>query len=150
MAILYYFFWVVEALTSILLIGVILLQRSKSQSMGVALGSPMGEQLFGAQAGNVLTRTTIVLGTIFLLNTVLLAYLGSTSRRSTSLVDRIREPARRSAPAAAPVSPLQGGGEQAAAPIQMPAAPIAPSAPVAIPAPVTVDKTPAGGAAVKP
>ena len=50
---------------SLLLIGVILLQRNKGAGAGVSFG--MGEAVFGADMGNVLTRTTIVLGVIFLL-----------------------------------------------------------------------------------
>ena len=49
---------------SLLLIGVILLQRNKGAGAGVSFG--MGEAVFGADMGNVLTRTTIVLGIIFL------------------------------------------------------------------------------------
>ena len=51
---------------SLLLIGVILLQRNKGAGAGVSFG--MGEAVFGADMGNVLTRTTIVLGIIFLAN----------------------------------------------------------------------------------
>ncbi len=49
---------------SLLLICVILLQRNKGAGAGVSFG--MGEAVFGADMGNVLTRTTIVLGIIFL------------------------------------------------------------------------------------
>ncbi len=49
---------------SLLLIGVILLQRNKGAGAGVSFG--MGEAVFGADMGNVLTRTTIVLGIVFL------------------------------------------------------------------------------------
>ena len=40
-----------------LLIGLILIQRSKNEGMGgLAMGAGMGEALFGSRAGNVLTR----------------------------------------------------------------------------------------------
>jgi preprotein translocase subunit SecG len=71
----------VEAVCSLLLIGVILMQRSKSQGLGMALGGQMGEALFGARMGNVLTRITVILGIVFLVNTTLLAYIGASNRR---------------------------------------------------------------------
>jgi preprotein translocase subunit SecG len=144
--VLWYLLVVVEVLVSMLLIFVILLQRSKSQGMGIALGGQMGEQLFGSQMGNVLTRATVVLGIIFFVNTTLLAYL-SAGRRTTSIVDKIPSASGRPA-AAAPVTP---GPLNLPAPSTPAAAPMAaPSAPVAIPAPVVVDQpaaAPAGDAA---
>ena len=56
---------VVLIIVSLLLIAVILLQRNKGAGAGVSFG--MGEAVFGADMGNVLTRTTIVLGIVFLL-----------------------------------------------------------------------------------
>jgi preprotein translocase subunit SecG len=77
---------VVEAICALLLIGVILLQKSKSEGLGVAFGSGMGETLFGSRAGNVLTKITITLGITFLVTTTLLAII-STSSREQSLID---------------------------------------------------------------
>jgi preprotein translocase subunit SecG len=70
---------VVEILVSVLLILVILVQPSKSGGLGGALGGGMGEQLFGARTGNVLTKATIILASIFLANTLGLALLYSRS-----------------------------------------------------------------------
>jgi len=75
--ILIYILLVVEVVISFLLIAVILMQRSKSQGAGVAFGGGMGEAVFGAQMGNVLTRTTVVLGIAFLVNTTFIAVLES-------------------------------------------------------------------------
>ena len=63
----------IEAVCSLLLIGVILLQKTKREGLGLAFGAAMGEQLFGSRAGNILTKTTSVLSMIFLVNTTLLA-----------------------------------------------------------------------------
>jgi preprotein translocase subunit SecG len=94
----------VEVLSSILLIGAILLQKTKGQGIGLAFGSGMGEAMFGARAGNVLTRATVVLAIIFLVNTTLLALLG-TRRRETSVADSIS-----GAPVGAPARPGTGPG----------------------------------------
>lgn len=76
---------VVEILVSILLTLIILIQPSKSGGgLGGALGGGgMGEQLFGARTGNVLTKATILFATVFLLNTVALAFLYSRQDRVT-------------------------------------------------------------------
>ena len=58
-------------IVSLLLVGVILLQRSKGAGAGITFGG-MGESLFGAEVGNVLTRATIVLGTLFVVITIAL------------------------------------------------------------------------------
>ena len=86
MTILLYFLMFVEILCSLLLIGVVLLQKTKGQGVGLAFGAGMGESLFGAQMGNVLTKTTIVLGIIFLVNTTVLSLL-QVRRATKSAVD---------------------------------------------------------------
>ncbi len=73
---------VVEALCSLLLIGIILIQKSKGEGLGLAFGAGVGETLFGSRAGNVLTRITIGLGAVFMVNTVVLAILFSGGQAS--------------------------------------------------------------------
>jgi preprotein translocase subunit SecG len=68
---------IVEVVSSLLLIGLILLQKTKSQGLGLAFGSGMGEALFGSRAGNVLSRLTVGFATAFMLNTLFLAMLFS-------------------------------------------------------------------------
>ncbi len=125
----------IEVLCGLLLVGVILLQRSKGEGLGMAFGAEMGESLFGAQASNVLVKITIWLGVIFLVNTTLLARIYSRAQvgpaslleGAPAAVERTATPAPGSAtaPAAVPTPP-------AAAPV-LPA----PSLP-AVPAPVAV------------
>ena len=65
---------IIEVLCGGLLVGVILLQRTKSQGLGgMAFGASIGESVFGSRAGNVLTKATIILGCVFLVNTLFLA-----------------------------------------------------------------------------
>ena len=91
---------VLEVLTCLLLVGVILLQKSKSEGLGgLAFGAGMGESLFGSRAGDVLTKITTVLAIVFLANTTLLALVQTPGTAST-VVDRFIEEERRSAPAA--------------------------------------------------
>jgi len=118
MQILISFLYVFEVLVCFLLGGVILLQKPQDGGLGVSLGGGMGEALFGAQMGNVLTKATIILGTVFLLNTLVLSRLTSHSGAS------VMEGVKTSAPAANQPLPFS---QQSTLP--SPAAPVAPTAP---------------------
>ena len=139
MAIFIGFLYVVEVLVCILLAMVVMLQKPKEGGRGGAFGGGMLEASLGADAGNVLIRTTAILGAIFLLNTLVLARLTSTVH-SRSLMAREAEPAAETAPAlpAAPELPavpdVPAAPEAPAAPAAAPAAPAAPAAAPATPA----------------
>ncbi len=130
----------VEVITSFLLIAVILVQKTKSEGLGLAFGSGMGETLFGSRAGNVLTRLTIILTAIFLANTLVLGALFSGSRGQTSIMSQSADPmgmppVSRPASAGAPTLPAQ----------QPAGAPTLPGASLedqGVSAPVVVDYTP--------
>ena len=137
MAIFIGFLYVVEVLVCILLAMVVMLQKPKEGGLGGAFGGGMLEASLGADAGNVLIRTTAILGAIFLLNTLVLARLTSTVH-SRSLMAREAEPVAETAPALpeAPAVPdVPALPEAAPAPAPAPAAPVpapaAPAAPVA-------------------
>jgi len=83
------FLYVLEVIVCFLLGGIILLQKPKDGGLNAMLGGGMGEALFGAQVGNVLVKATIVLGTIFLLNTLVLSRLTS-HVGTTSMMDGAR------------------------------------------------------------
>lgn len=68
----------VLVLVCIMLVGVILLQRNKGAGAGVTFGG--GEAVFGADMGNVLTRTTIVLGFLFVVITIALSIINARIR----------------------------------------------------------------------
>ena len=91
----------VEIICSLILIGIILIQRTRG-GMGMAIGGGMGESLFGAQVGNVLTKTTVIFGIIFLVNTTILAFIG-TKVGGGILDDLDSTPA----PVTQPVAPVQ-------------------------------------------
>ena len=94
---------IVEALSAFLLIVVILAQKSKDQGLGMAFGSGMGESLFGSRAGNVLTRMTVTLATVFMLTTIVLGILFA---RGGSSSGSVMEKADREMPMAAPSAPM--------------------------------------------
>jgi preprotein translocase subunit SecG len=80
-------FIVIEVLCCLLLIGLVLLQRSKNEGLGLAFGAGAGESLFGARAGNVLSRATVVLGIVFMASTLILGVLFA--QKDKSLMDEI-------------------------------------------------------------
>ena len=119
---------VVEVVCSALLIGVILIQKTKSGGLGgLAFGSGVGETLFGSRTGNVLTRATVILASVFLLNTLFLAMTYSNVRKRSWV-----EQHESSVPVvpAAPTAPA------------VPAAPFEAPVPAPDPAPAHVDVTP--------
>ena len=124
----------IEVVVCLLLIGLVLIQRSKGEGISSAIGGGLGESVFGANVGNVVTRTTVVLGIVFLLNTICLTLLLTKTRGvSTGSVmdDMVKMPATRSAPAASslpPPVPVPAAATESAAP----AAPVTPA-----PAPAT-------------
>ena len=140
MSILIGFLYVVEVLVCILLAMVVMLQKPKEGGLGGAFGGGMLEASLGADAGNVLIRTTAILGAIFLLNTLVLARLTSTVH-SRSLMAREAEPAVETAPELPATPDLPAVPE---------AAPEVPAAPAAAPVPAPAAPAPATPAAPAP
>lgn len=114
MSILIGLLYVIEVVVCLLLAGIVLLQKPKEGGLGGVIGGGMAEAAFGADAGNVLIKGTIILGAIFLLNTLALARFTSTVN-SKSVMSGVEAP---SAQQQAPAMPAP----------EMPAAP-APAAP---------------------
>ena len=124
MSILIGFLYVVEVVVCLLLAGIILLQKPKEGGLGGVIGGGMAEAAFGADAGNVLIKGTIILGAVFLLNTLALARFTSTVH-SKSVMSSVEAPAPvQQAPAMpAPEMPTAAPAAPAAAPAPAPAAP---------------------------
>ncbi len=81
---------VLEVVSSFLLISVILLQKSKGGGLsGSAFGGGGGDSMFGARAGNVLTKITIILATFFMLDTMLIAlHFAGQDEKDPSVMER--------------------------------------------------------------
>jgi preprotein translocase subunit SecG len=110
----------IEVVTAVLLVAIILLQKTKDEGLGLAFGAGVGESLFGSRAGNVLTKITIGLAIVFLVDTLILGYIASGSIATGSVTDQL--PVERSAPAQP--GPLGGiPANPGIPPVQTPAAP---------------------------
>lgn len=82
------FLFVVVVLCALMLIGIILIQQSKAGGGLSVLGGGATESVFGATAGNVVTRTTVVLASVFIGCTFILAILVANRAAPETLADR--------------------------------------------------------------
>ncbi len=79
---------IVQFVLAIILVIIILLQKSSSMGLGAYSGS--NDSLFGAKGpANFLTKATMSLGLVFIINTVALGYLYN-EQRNQSAVDSVK------------------------------------------------------------
>jgi preprotein translocase subunit SecG len=69
------------------MIGVILVQRSEGGGLGVGSSQGMGSFMSGRGTANLLTRTTAVLGTAFMVLALVLAMIGRGQAPTGSILD---------------------------------------------------------------
>lgn len=94
---------VLHLVVTLVLIGVILIQRSEGGGLGIGNSQGMGSFMSGRGTANLLTRTTAILGTVFMALALLLAVLNrGTGGAGRSFLDT---PPAATAPAAAPATP---------------------------------------------
>jgi preprotein translocase subunit SecG len=79
---------VFHAFIAILLIAVVLIQPGQGDS-GAMLGGAGSTSAFGADTGAVLTKTTAILGAIFILNSLLLSIIGSKVAEPPSVIEKV-------------------------------------------------------------
>ena len=81
---------IVQVICAIALIGFILIQHGKGADAGAAFGSGASTTVFGASgSGNFLTKTTTALAFVFLLNSLVLAWMAkerATEARELNIV----------------------------------------------------------------
>lgn len=83
---------VIHVLIALALIGVVLLQRSEGGALGMGGGSGGGGLMSGRSAGNVLTKSTGVLGAAFMATSIVLAVLSGRDGGSGSFLDEPAPP----------------------------------------------------------
>src|SRR6266851_3213846 len=106
--------FVVHILIALVLVGVVLLQKSEGGALGMG-GGGMSGFMTGRSTSNLLTRTTAILAALFMATSILLVILSSPSKGPRSLIDEGPAPGVPVIPAAPPP----------------PATPAEPSAPLA-------------------
>ncbi|MDB5445385.1 MAG: preprotein translocase, SecG subunit [Phenylobacterium sp.] len=115
---------VLEIIVSLALVGVVLLQRSEGGALGMG-GGPSGF-MTARGAGDLLTRTTWILGAAFFILALLLTIIAGRQRGASSVVDRLKVDAINPAtlnqpPPRPPAGTAQPGSPNAApSPLQAP------------------------------
>jgi preprotein translocase subunit SecG len=136
---------ILQLFAAISIIALVLLQRGKGADAGAGFGAGASGTVFGARgARTALSRATAIFAAIFMVNSLLLAYLGT--RQAVETPKTILDEAATTAPAvpAPPGSSVPAPATQAPAPA--PAAPPqveAPQGGVPAPASGTPSPTPA-------
>ncbi len=111
---------VLLVITALLLIGIVLIQPSKSGGGLGSMGGGITESVFGAGAGNVLTKTTVVLSTVFMVLTLVLFLLNKNRHVGVDIPGL---------PVATQTTVPAKGATIPAKPAEAPAVPAAPAAP---------------------
>lgn len=96
---------VVHLLIAIGLVGVILLQRSEGGALGIGGGGGGGGLMSGRAAGNLLTRTTAILATVFFVTSMTLAIIANNRTAGSSPFDAVPKTVPEAAPSQVPAEP---------------------------------------------
>ena len=115
------FLLIVQTLVAAALVSVILMQRSEGGGLGVG-GSSSGF-MTARGAADFLTRSTSVLGGLFVILSIALAAYAGATRQATVVDTAVANQAAPVAPVAAPAAPA--ANDQAASNQQAPGVPIA-------------------------
>ena len=98
---------VIHLMVAVSLIVIVLIQRSEGGALGIGgSGSGLGGLFSPRGAASTLTRTTAILGFLFLMTSLSLTWLSLGARRPTSILDT-SAPTTQSAPGA----PAPAGGK---------------------------------------
>lgn len=103
----------IDVLIAAGLIGLILIQQGKGANAGAAFGSGASGTVFGSRgSASFLTRTTAVLATLFIINSLVLAYLASHRPVSESVMDSATQVQQPSVDSSGPASNIDDVKQQ--------------------------------------
>ena len=83
------FILIINIILAILLIGVILLQRSEGGALG--LGISQDNFISSRSAGSFLTKTTAILAALFIITSISLTIISKEEFSSTSVLEKVEE-----------------------------------------------------------
>lgn len=130
----------VQVFSSLAIVGLVLLQRGKGAEAGAGFGAGASGTVFGARgATTALSRATAVFAAIFMINSLALAYLGTTASKEQpkTILEEAAESGK-AAPATGtppPANAAPSASAPAPAPVSAPA-----TAPASTPAPAPAPK----------
>ena len=80
---------ILNIILAIILVGVILLQRSEGGALG--LGASQDSFITSRSAGSFLTKVTAIIATLFIVTSVLLTIMSKEEFSSTSVLEKVEE-----------------------------------------------------------
>ena len=80
---------ILNIILAILLVGVILLQRSEGGALG--LGASQDSFITSRTAGSFLTKVTAIIATLFIITSILLTIISKEEFSSTSVLEKVEE-----------------------------------------------------------
>ena len=83
------FILVLNIILAVLLIGVILIQRSEGGALG--LGVSQDNFISSRSASSFLTKTTAIIATLFIINSIVLTIISKEEISSTSVLEKVEE-----------------------------------------------------------
>jgi preprotein translocase subunit SecG len=147
---------IVQVFSSLAIIGLVLLQRGKGAEAGAGFGAGASGTVFGARgASTALSRATAIFAAVFMINSLLLTYMGTHSTGAAptkTILDVAGEKASDKSgavpgankPGLTPAAPAStGSGETAPAPMPSAPAPAAPAPETTTPANAPAQPAPA-------
>lgn len=78
---------IIQLIISLVLTGLILIQRSEGGALGIGGGGGGGGFMSGKSAANSVSRMTAILGTAFIVNCLLLSIVFNKENQNVSLID---------------------------------------------------------------
>jgi preprotein translocase subunit SecG len=116
---------IVQLGAALAIIGLVLLQRGKGADAGAGFGSGASGTVFGARgATTALSRATAVFAAVFMINSLVLAYLGAhqvAAPQRTVLDEALDAKAKSPPPVTVPATPAPAVSAPPAAPAPQPA-----------------------------
>ncbi len=98
---------VIHVLLAIILVAIVLLQRSEGGALGIGGGGPGGGLVSARGAANLLTRATAIIAGAFMLTSITLTILAGGQRTPTSILDTLPSELQPPAEQQAPQQPVQ-------------------------------------------
>jgi preprotein translocase subunit SecG len=149
---------IVQVFASFAIIGLVLLQRGKGAEAGAGFGAGASGTVFGARgASTALSRATAIFAAIFMINSLLLTYVGTRTVTAApkTILDTIGEKADKAKPGVTqtipvPTAPSPGETAPAPTPADTGSAGASESAPAPAAAPALTAPAPAASAPAQP
>ncbi|MDX2094600.1 MAG: preprotein translocase subunit SecG [Alphaproteobacteria bacterium] len=94
---------VVQVLLAVVLIGMVLIQRSDADGFGLGGGGSGGNLLSGRAKANLMTRTTAILAGLFIINSLALSVIAARGHTPSIVEEITRQQSGRDAAPALPV-----------------------------------------------